>query len=218
MSLTLYLHPLSSYCHKALIALYENATPFEPHVVDLGSPAARAEFAKVWPFAKFPVLRDSTRTQTIPESTSIIEYLTRHYPGPLRLVPDDPDKALQVRAADRFYDLHVHLPMQKIVGDLLRPADAHDPIGVKQAREQLRTALHIANENLATRPWAAGDQFSMADCSAAPPLFFINIMMPLAGEFPHVGAYHERLKARPSYARVLQEAQPYLCYFPGHPK
>jgi glutathione S-transferase len=218
MSLTLYLHPLSSYCHKALIALYENAIPFEPHVVNLGDAAERAAFAKVWPFAKFPVLRDSTRSQTVPESTSIIEYLARYHPGAVKLVPDDPDQALQVRAIDRFYDLHIHVPMQKIVGDLLRPADGHDPIGVAQAREQLRTALTIADGDLRGRVWAAGDEFSMADCSAAPPLFFINIMMPLATDFPDVSAYFERLRARPSYARVLREAQPYLQYFPGNPK
>lgn len=217
MSLTLYMHPLSSFCHKVLIALYENLIPFEPHIVNLADPVARAEFGKVWPFARFPVLRDAARSQTIPESTIIIEYLARHYPGAVRLIPDDPDLALPVRAADRFYDLLLHAPMQKVVADMLRPADAHDPVGVAQAREHMKIALGVAEKEMATRRWAAGDQFTMADCAAAPPLFFINIMTPLAQQFPQVSAYLDRLKARPSYARVLTEAQPYLSMFPGHP-
>jgi glutathione S-transferase len=215
MALTLYMHPLASFCHKALIALYENATAFTPHVVNLGDPVERDNFKKVWPLAKFPVLRDDARNQTIPESTSIIEYLAQHYPGPVGLIPDDPALAARVRATERFYDLHVHDPMQKIVGDKLRPADGHDPIGVGEARERMRTALRIAEGEMATRRWAAGDLFSMADCAAAPPLFFINKMTPLSAEFPHMSAYLDRLMKRPSYARVLVEAQPYLAMFPG---
>jgi glutathione S-transferase len=215
MTLTLYLHPLSSFCHKVLIALYENAIPFAPQVVDLGNPAARDEFKKVWPFARFPVLRDAARDRTIPESTMIIEYLARHYPGSSKLIPDDPELAWQVRAGDRFYDLLLHLPMQKVVADKLRPADGHDPLGVDQGWEQMRTALRIADGEMATRCWAIGDHFSMADCAAGPPLFFTNLMMPLAAEFPHVSAYLDRLVKRPSYARALAEAQPYLSMFPG---
>jgi glutathione S-transferase len=216
MALSLYMHPLSSFCHKALIALYENGIAFTPEVVNLGDPLSRENFAKVWPLAKFPVLRDDSRGQTIPESTSIIEYLAQHVPGPVKLLADDDQqRAAQVRATDRFYDLHVHVPMQKIVGDKLRPADGHDPVGVGEAKERLRTALRIAEADMATRRWACGDAFSMADCAAAPPLFFINRMTPLAGEFPHLGAYLERATQRPSYARVLVEAQPYLAMFPG---
>ena len=215
MALTLYMHPLSSFCHKTLIALYENAIAFTPQVVNLGDPVARDNFRKVWPIGKFPVLRDAARDQTIPESTSIIEYLEQHYPGPVKLIPEEPQLAARVRSADRFYDLHVHAPLQKLVGDKLRPADGHDPIGVNEAREQLRTALRIADSEMATRRWAVGELFSMADCAAAPPLFFINKMLPLAGEFPHVSAYLERLMKRPSYARALVEAQPFLALFPG---
>ncbi|HET9388359.1 MAG TPA: glutathione S-transferase family protein, partial [Steroidobacteraceae bacterium] len=116
---------------------------------------------------------------------------------------------------DRFFDLHLHEPMQKIVGDKLRPAGGHDPIGVEQAREQLRVALGIAETRLATKPWAAGDRFSMADCAAGPPLFFTNLMMPLAKEYPRLSAYLDKLTRRPSYARVLAEAEPYLELFPG---
>jgi glutathione S-transferase len=215
MALTLYLHPLSSFCHKVLIALYENAIPFVPHTVDLGDPVARDEFKKVWPFAKFPVLRDEARNQTIPESTMIIEYLAQHYPGPVKLIPDDPQAAAQARAADRFYDLNLHLPMQKVVGDELRPAGQRDPLGVDQAKGQMLTALRVADGEMATKRWAAGDHFSMADCAAGPPLFFTNRMLPLADEFPHVSAYLDRLTKRPSYARALAEAQPYMAMFPG---
>ena len=215
MPLTLYMHPLSSFCHKVLIALYENAIPFAPQVVNLGDRQARDEFKKVWTFAKFPVLRDAARGRTVPESTTIIEYLAQHYPGPVKLIPDDPEAAAQARAADRFYDLHLHGPMQKVVGDKLRPADGHDPFGVDQAREEMRTALSLADGEMATKRWAVGDHFSMADCAAGPPLFFTNLMMPLAAEFPHVSAYLDRLTKRPSYARALAEAQPYLSLFPG---
>ena len=215
MALTLYLHPLSSFCHKVLIALYENAIPFVPHVVNLGDRQARDEFSKIWPFAKFPVLRDEARGRTVPESTTIIEYLAQHYPGPAKLIPNDPELAAHARAADRFYDLHLHQPMQKVVGDKLRPADCHDPSGVDQARQQMRTALRIADSEMALRRWAIGDHFSMADCAAGPPLFFTNRMMPLADEFPHVSAYLDRLTKRPSYARALAEAQPYMAMFPG---
>jgi glutathione S-transferase len=217
VSLTLYLHPLSSFCHKVLIALYESSIPFEPRVVDLGDPVSREAFRKLWPFAQFPVVADAARSQTIPESSVIIDYLALHYPGPVQLIPDDPEQALRVRAADRFYDLHLHEPMQKVVGDKLRPANGHDPIGVEHAWEQMRTALRIADGELANQRWAVGDQFSMADCAAGPPLFFTNIMLPLAREFPHVSAYLKRLTARPSYARVLEEAKPYLSMFPGNP-
>src|ERR1700755_3029511 len=162
MAMTLYLHPLSSYCHKALIALYENAVTFTPEVVNLGDPASRDNFRKVWPLAKFPGLTDDSRNQTVPESTSIIEYLERHVPGPVKLLPGDEEEAAQVRATDRFYDLHVHYHMQRIVGDKLRPADGHDPIGVADSKERLQTALQIAEQQLAERRWAGGDTFSMA--------------------------------------------------------
>jgi len=215
MSLTLYMHPLSSFCHKVLIALYEKAIPFEPQVVDLGNPAAREEFKQVWPFATFPVLRDLAHMRTIPESTVIIEYLEQRYPGAVKLIPEDPQLALQVRAADRFYDLHVHIPMQKVVGDRLRPADGHDPIGVAQAKEHILTALRLVESDMAARRWAAGDRFSMADCAAAPPLFYISVMMPLSKTFPNVSAYLGRLMEHPSHARTLAEAQPYIANFPG---
>src|SRR5438128_264993 len=140
MSLKLYLHPLSSFCMKVLIALYENDTPFEREIVDLSDPTSNANFKKIWPIGKFPVLRDDARDRTIPESSIIIEYLSQHYPGRARLLPDDPELARQVRFRDRFYDLHLHLPMQKIVGDRLRPPGKNDPHGVEEAKAMMRTA------------------------------------------------------------------------------
>jgi glutathione S-transferase len=219
MSLTVYLHPLASYCQKALIALYENDTPFTPQIVDLGNAAERAALLKLWGIGKFPVLRDEARDQTIPESSVIIEYLDRHYPGRTRFVPADADLAWQTRLRDRFYDLYVHEPMQKIVNDRLRPAEKRDPFGVEEARARLQTAYgmieqELAAKTLANKSWATGDAFTMADCAAAPSLFHANLVMPFGGTHKHVAAYFDRLKARPSYARVLNEAEPYLKLFP----
>jgi glutathione S-transferase len=178
MSLELYFHPLSSFCHKALIALYENDTPFEPHVVDLADETSRAAFRKIWPIGKFPVLRDEAKDRTIPESSMIIEYLAQHYPGRTRLVPTDADAALQTRMRDRFYDLYVNVPMQKIVTDRLRPAGRNDPHGVEEAKALLQTACGLLEEEMATRTWATGEAFSMADCAAAPALFYANTLSP----------------------------------------
>lgn len=215
MSLTLYYHPLSSYCHKVLIALYENGTPFTPRLVDLGNAEAAAKFKALWPIGKFPVLRDEARNETVFESSIIIEYLQRHYPGKTRFIPDDPERARQVRFKDRFFDLYVHAPMQKIVGDKLRPTGASDAHGVAEAKTQLATALGILERDLAGKTWAMGDEFGLADCAAAPPLFYINKMMPLADTHKHVAGYLEHLMQRPSYARALEEAEPYFHLFPA---
>jgi glutathione S-transferase len=215
MSLTLYLHPLSSFCHKALIALYENGTPFTPHTIDLSNAEQTAAFKAVWPVGKFPVLRDNAVGRTIPESTSIIEYLARHFPGNSKLIPDNAEAAFDVRAQDRFFDLNVQLMMQKIIGDRIRPEGSKDPYGVATARDNLRTALAIVDKDMATRTWAAGDSFSMADCAAAPTLFYTDmVVLPLAQEFPNAAAYLERLKQRPSYARALKEAEPFMSWVP----
>lgn len=215
MSLKLYLHPLSSFCHKVLIAFYENDTPFEPHIVDLADETSRANFQKVWPIARFPVLRDEAKDRTVPESSIIIEYLAQHYPGKTRLVPEDPDLARETRLRDRFYDLYVSEPMQKIVGDKIRPAGKNDPHGVEQAKALLTTAYAMIEQDMATRTWAMGDAFSMADCAAAPALFYANKVMPFGDAHRNVAAYHARLMARPSYARALEEAKPYFKLFPG---
>ena len=213
MSLTLHFHPLSSFCWKALIALYENDTPFTPNLVNLGDPAERAALLKLWPIGKFPVLSDDARNETVPETSIIVEYLDRHFPGRTRFLSADPELALQTRLRDRFFDLYVHLPMQKIVGDRLRPAGARDPHGVAEARAQLQTSYAMIETQMAAGTWAMGDDFSLADCAAAPALFYANKVEP-SGAFKNVSAYLERLQARPSFARVLEEAEPYFHFFP----
>jgi glutathione S-transferase len=214
MSLTLHFHPVSSFCWKALIALYENDFPFAPNMVDLGNPAERAALLKLWPIGKFPVLRDDARGETVPESSVIIEYLDRHYPGATRLIPDEPGLALQTRLRDRFYDLYVHLPMQKIMGDRLRPEGKKDPHGVEGARAQLRTSYAMIEQQMATATWATGGEFSLADCAAAPALFYGNRVEPFGEAHKNLRAYLARLEARPSFARVLKEAEPYFQMFP----
>lgn len=214
MALEFYFHPLSSFCQKVLIALYENETPFERRIVDLANEASSVAFKKIWPMGKFPVLRDTARNLTIPESNIIIEYLAVHYPGRTRLVPEAPDLAWQVRLRDRFYDLYVNTPMQKIVTDALRPAGKDDSFGVEQARAQLRTAYDLIEQEMKTNTWAMGESFSMADCAAAPALYFANRVLPFGPTHENVAAYLDRLHRRPSFARVFEEAQPYLALFP----
>lgn len=214
MSLALYFHPLSSFCQKVLVALYESGTPFEKRVVDLGDPAARAAFIKVWPIGKFPVLRDDARDRTVPESSIIIEYLAQHYPGRTPLVPADAEQARQMRMRDRFYDLYVNAPMQKIVTDKLRPPGKGDPHGVEEAKATLRTALGMVDQDMAAREWAMGDAFGMADCAAAPALFYAEMVTPFASAHRHAGRYLDRLLARPSFARAVAEAKPYLKLMP----
>ena len=214
MSLTLHFHPLSSFCHKVLIALYENGTPFTPNIVNLQDEGERAALRKLWPIGKFPVLQDAARDRVVPESSIIIEYLDQHYPGKTKFIPADADVARQMRLRDRYFDLHIHLPMQKIVGDRLRPADKKDAYGVNEAREQMGRALVALEGQMASRTWAMGEDFTMADCAAAPALFYADKVSPLAEKYPNVAAYLGRLTQRPSYARALKEAEPYFKYFP----
>jgi glutathione S-transferase len=214
MSLTLYFHPLSSFCQKVLIALYENGTPFEPHIVDLFNETSSAEFKKIWPIGKFPVLRDGAKDRTVPESSIIIEYLAQHYPGATQLVPADAELARQTRMHDRFFDLYVNVPMQKVVTDRLRPAGKNDQYGVEQAKGQLAIAIGMLEQEMATKTWAMGEAFGMADCAAAPALFYADKVMPFGGTHRNVAAYLGRLMGRPSFARALGEAQPYFALIP----
>ena len=214
MSLELYFHPLSSFCQKVLVAFYENGTPFEGHVVDLGDETQRTNFRKLWPIGKFPVLRDTSAGLTIPESSVIIEYLDQHYPGLTRFLPQDPDAARQARFRDRFYDLYVQLPMQKIVIDRLRPPGQGDSLGVEQALGQLATALDIIEKDMGAKTWAMGEAFTMAECAAAPALYYANLVMPFEASHKNVSAYYARLMARPSFARAVAEAAPYRAQFP----
>jgi glutathione S-transferase len=214
MSLILHYHPLASFCWKVLIALYENGTAFEAKLVNLGDPADRAAFAALWPVAKMPVLIDEAHDQVIPETTIIIEWLDRHHRGATRFVPEDPDLAREVRLWDRIYDLYVQMPMQQIVFDRLRPEGQKNPVGIEEARTLLRTALDMIDSHVTDRHWATGEHFTLADCAAAPALFYADKVEPFEGRWPHALALLERLKARPSFARTLEEAEPYFQYFP----
>jgi glutathione S-transferase len=206
------MHPLSSYCHKALIAFYENNIPFEPLLVDATS---IDDFKKLWPLGKFPVLKDENRDQLIAESTSIIEYLALHYPGKMKLVPEDPTVAHQVRLRDRFFDNYLHAPMQKFPANQLRPVDKQDLFGLEEAKALYRTALGMVEVEMANKEWAMGDDFTMADCAAAPALFFGDRFYgPFRQTHPQALAYLDRLMARSSYARALAEATPYMRLLP----
>jgi glutathione S-transferase len=214
MTLRFYYHPFASFCQKVLIALYENDTTFDSHFLDLGNEAARAAYLKIWPIGKMPVLRDEARDWTLPETSIIIEYLAQYYPGKVELVPADNDLARQVRFRDRFFDLYVNVPMQKIVTDRLRPAGKNDAFGVEEARGLLKTALGMINDELEKKTWAMGDRFTMADCAAAPALAYADMVMPFAQTHKHAARYLDRLMSRPSFARVLKEAEPHRKLFP----
>jgi len=218
MPLQLYYHPLSSFCQKVLIALYENATPFTGRPLVQQDPATYEEFKQLWPTGKMPLLRDLANDRIIPETSIIIEYLQVFYPGRVQLIPADSLPASQARLWDRLFDLYVHLPMQKIVGDSFRAAGSKDAAGVAEARALLRNSYAMVEAALGEREWIAGDAFSMADCAAAPALFYADTVEPIGSAFPAVTAYLNRLMARPSYARVLEEAEPSFGMFPLDPK
>lgn len=212
MTPILYAHPFSSYCWKVLIALYENGTPFDYRMLGPDHPENGAELARLWPIGKFPVLVDDGKP--VIESSVIVEYLDLHYPGPAPLLPRDPKAALEVRFMDRVFDNYIMNNMQKPVGNQLRPADQRDPHGVAQAKTALETAYGWLDGVLATRTWAAGETFTMADCSGAPSLFYADWVHQISDAFPHLRAYRTRVLAHPSVARVVDEARPYRPFFP----
>jgi glutathione S-transferase len=214
MSLTLHAHPLSSFCWKVLIGLYENDIAFEKAMVNLGDPAGREAFLKLSPMGKMPALRDDARDETVIETSVILDYLDLHYPGRVRFVPQNPDFAWRMRFWDRFFDHYIHHPMQRVVADRLRPPEVKDGFGVDESRAQLATACdHLEKELADGRTWMLGD-FGLADCAAMPALFYANKVQALEGRWPLALAYLERLKARPSVQRVLTEAEPFFQYFP----
>ena len=207
----LYAHPFSSYCQKVLVALYENGTPFEYRTLEDAD--ARQALAALWPMQRFPVLVDGDRT--VLEATCIIEWLQLRHPGRVRLLPDDPVAALEVRMLDRFFDNYVSTPQQKIVFDAMREDGDHDPYGVDQARRMLETSYAWLEAWLADgRAWAAGDAFTLADCGAAPFLFYADWSHAIDARFAGVRDYRARLLARPSFARAVDEARPFRGYFP----
>ncbi len=210
MTLTLYAHPFSSYSQKVLIALWENEIPFTyRHLEHLG---AAEERAGLWPFGRFPVLVDDGRT--IAESSIIIEHLGLHHPGPVRLLPDDPDAALEVRYLDRMFDTYVMTEMQKPVLEAIRAEGGRKDETVALARQALDTAYAWLETRLTGRTWAAGEVFTLADCAAAPSLLYADWVHPIGDEFPVLRAYRARLLARPSFARAVDEGRPYRHYFP----
>lgn len=210
-TLTLHMHPLASYCWKVLVALYESETPFRAIEVH-GLPKDDAAYADLWPIAKMPLLQDGDLV--LPETSIIIDYLQAHHPGSAALIPADGDAAREVRLWDRFFDLYVHTPMQKIVSDRLRPEGTKDALGVEEARATLDTAYAMLDQRMAGRTWAAGETFSMADCAAMPPLFYADAVHPYRATYPALAAYFERLASRSSAQRVIREAGPWLRYFP----
>jgi glutathione S-transferase len=212
MTLKFYGHPFSSFCQKALIALYENATPFEWCTLSPEHPQNGAAFAAAWPLRRFPLLMDGERVVT--ESTVIIEYLGLYHPGPVQLVPHDPRVALEVRHMDRVFDNYVSLPVQRIVFDSMRPPHERDARGVAEARAMLDNAYGWLDRTLAGREWAAAGRFSLADCAAAPALFYADWAHRIDAGFAHLVAYRQRLLARPSFARAVDEARPFRPLFP----
>jgi glutathione S-transferase len=213
LTLVLYQHPFASYCQKVLIALYELDLTFDSHFVD--GAEGRAELARLWPMAGIPVLRDEDADLTLPESTTIIEYLDRLAAGGSALVPADAGESLQARLWDRFGDQYLATPMQKIVGDALRPEGRDDPEGVADARRLLDTAYGVLDARLADRPWAGGAAFTVAECATFPALFYLRAIHRWdADAHANITRYYRELLARPSIARVVDEARPFRHVFP----
>ncbi|WP_039938300.1 glutathione S-transferase family protein [Leptospira terpstrae] len=213
--LLLYIHPLASFCHKVLIALYENGTEFEPRIVDfLKEDSSAAELFAYWPVGKIPLLRDRKRKKTIPETSIIIEYLDVHYPGPIKLIPMDEELAFETRLWDRFFDLYISVPIQKIVVDRLRPNGQNDLLGVEEAYNTLKTSYDMVENQLSSQGLITGDHFTMADCSAVPALFYADTIVSFRNTHPKTTAYFERLLERPSVKRTIDEAEPYFHMYP----
>lgn len=214
MALVLYIHPLASFCQKVLVALYENATPFQAETVDFSDPGSAAAHLERWPVGKIPVLFDSSTERVIPETSIIIEYLQERYPAAIALLPPDQDRRLSVRLWDRFFDLYVNTPMGKIVTDRIRPEGQSDSFGVEEARRTLTAAYAMIERQVSAHDWATGDDFTLADCAAAPALFYAAIVHPPSDHQPKLAAYLDRLLARPSVKRAIDEARPFFHLFP----
>ena len=213
-ALTLHYHPLSSYCHKVLIALDELGIEVHKRLLNLGDPAERAAFLALWPTGKMPLLVDQGRV--VPETSIIIEHLQRQHAGAGRtLIPHDADAAQEVRLWDRLFDLYVMTPMQAVTADLLRAEADRDPLNVTRARDMLLSSYAMIDQHLEGRNWVAGGAFSMADCAAAPALFYAVTYVPLSPQHVHLAAYFERLMDHPSVAATIDQARPYFKFYPG---
>lgn len=215
MSLIVYYHPLSSYSWKVLIALYEKGLTFDARIIDDKHPDNCGEWAGLWPMLRFPVLRDESHDRTIPETTTIIEYLDVHHPGDWRAIPADPDLAIEARILDRLFDNYVMSPTSTVVFNAVRPEGAaKDEYGIAQAKAALPRAYDMLEARLAGRTWAAGEAFTLADCAALPSLFYADWIVPFRASHPVLAAYLARLEARPSIAQVLADKDPYWTMFP----
>ncbi|MDM0106327.1 glutathione S-transferase family protein [Variovorax sp. J22R24] len=213
-SLTLHYHPLSSYCQKVLIAVDMLGIEVDKRLLNLSDPEERAAYLALVPTGKMPLLVDQGRP--VPESSIIIEHLQRHHARPGRtLIPQDPDAALDVRLWDRLFDVYVMTPMQALTADLLRPEGDRDSLGVARAREGLSSAYAFMDRHLEGRTWMAGDAFSMAECAAAPALFYAVTYVPFLPQQVHLAAFFERLMGHPSVARTIDQARPYFKFYPG---
>ncbi len=210
MPLTLYSHPFSSYCQKVLTALWENGTAFAYR--HLEEPGAAEERAALWPLGRFPVLVDDGTV--VAESSIIIEHLALHHPGPVPLLPKDAKAGLEVRFMDRFFDNYIMAAMQKPVAEALKGENGRKDAAMAEARDALETAYAWLEARLAGRIWAAGDDFSMADCAAAPSLFYADWVHRIAPDYARLRGYRAQLLARPSFARAVEEGRPYRHYFP----
>ncbi|MFN3574674.1 MAG: glutathione S-transferase family protein [Phenylobacterium sp.] len=210
MTLEFFAHPFSSYCQKALIAFYENDVPFTYRMLE--EPGVGEAFAALWPMKRFPILREGERV--VLEASVIIEYLQVRHPGPVKLIPEDPDLALEARMLDRIFDNYVMTPQGKFVYDSLRPADQRDALGVDEARAMLDTSYAWLDARMQGRTWAVGDAFTLADCAAAPSLFYADWTYPIPDACAALKAYRQRLLERPSFARAVNEARPFRHYFP----
>ncbi|MSP74681.1 MAG: glutathione S-transferase family protein [Rhodospirillaceae bacterium] len=210
MALVLHAHPFSSYCQKVLIALYENDTFFTLRM--LADADSFAELARLWPLRLMPVLTDGEAV--VSEASIIVEHLMLHHPGPVRLIPSDPKAVLRVRFLDRVFDNYVMTPMQKVVADVLRGAGERDPKGVADAKLRLEASYEWLDAELKGRAWAGGKAFTLADCAAAPSLFYADWVHPIAERFSTLRAYRARLLKRPSVARAIEEARPFRSFFP----
>ncbi len=210
MTIELFAHPFSSYCQKALIAFYENDIPFTWRMME--DPGVGEEFAALWPMKRFPILREDGRV--VLEASIIIEHLHVHHRGPVALIPDDAGLAVEVRMLDRFFDNYVMTPQGKFVFDALRPEGARDPHGVEEARRMLDTSYAWLDQRMAGRTWAVGETFTLADCAAAPSLFYADWTRRIPERYGHLLAYRARLLQRPSFARAVDEARRFRHYFP----
>ena len=212
MTLQLFAHPFSSYCWKVLIALWENEIPFTYRPLGPEHPENGAEWAQRWPMRKMPVLVDGDRT--IVETSAIIEHLQLEHGGPTKLIPQPGPAAVEVRMLDRIFDNYVMTPMNKLVADAMRAPEARDAQGCTDARQTLDTIYAWLDETMKDRDWSAGGGFSLADCAAAPALFYADWAHEIPAELPALRSYRARLLSRPTVVRAVEEARPYRGFFP----